>query len=715
MTWLQSALSGAWRFLRRNYAMLYSAALLLMIVLGVIGGPNSRLIDIELWKLGVIFCGALLLIFKLLRYFRRETRSTFDTLEIGILSVAVVNSIIQSSGGVSGQLYPINYMLVVLIVAFSTIPIGLLFSAILAATELGQKLYLGIEPIEMLQVLYHFCFMLLFCLGLGIFLKLERDQVKRAQAVLAKLRHDAVDLASRAGTHDELASLSRDAKDRSTVRKVFSLDEELYTVLTIAQRVFGAYSAVLLLLDPDSRYLRVRMQISGSKHVCDVESIKLSQTALNWVIKHGTHLALPTIRDSDQLGYYKRRERVRSVLAAPVLRLESPTGVLVVDSLEESSFDRRDGRVLGSFAQLISQSIEQSRLNAELEAEKSEFAAFFKVSQGLTSSLELSNLGRIVLESAQSILDYGSGLMVLLESDGKQAWIESTRGRFADELADKKFDLREGLVGWSITNRRFLAYADIREWERSLKKSRRRPLLSNNLKLRDVGSLLCIPLLHLDRGIGAIVLAWRKPRSFSDFEQKIMRVFADQCTQALVNARMYLRMEQMATTDGLTNLANHRIFQEFLVRELARAERMPTQISLVMVDIDHFKLVNDTYGHPAGDEVLRRLAALLGSSVRRIDLAARYGGEEFAIVLLNTNAEGTIKFSDRLRKAVANMRIPFEQKTLKITISVGIACYPDDALTKPDLIEMADNALYFSKNNGRNRVTHIRDLSAKDD
>jgi len=707
---MNSGIAGAakafGRFLSRNYVILYSACLFVMIVFGFFGNEDSRLIDLSIWRLALLLIAAVLLLAKLFLFFRLRMKSTFRTFELGMICVATLNVIVQASGGLSGELYPINYILVSLITAFSTIPLGLVFAGLLAVVEAGRLIYIDAGGEEMVRVLYHLFFTILFCLGIGVFLKMERENAIRAKAVLAKLSNDADDLAQRAGTHKDLASLKRSERNRSTVRNVFSLDEELFTVLEIARKVFGSYSAVLLLLDGDGKHLRVRMQVSDSDNVCDVEQIKLTSTVLNWVLKHNTHFAIPEVKDSDQLGYYKRSERIQSALAAPVIGGEDPIGVLVVDSEESESYDRQDGRVLSRFAQLLAQSINRAKDAAELESARVEFAALFSVSEKLSSSLELSDIGGIILESARSIVDSDAAMVVLIDDQVSEARIEAVKGPQVNFLKERRFDARSGLVGSSILQKKYWYLPNFKDWEKSLGR-KRKPILTKGLDVRDVGSLLCLPLVHKDKGMGALILTWKQRRYLSDFEQKILRVFVDMCSQALANARMYLQMEQMATTDGLTGLTNHRVFQDVLLREIERAERMPANISLIMVDIDHFKNINDTYGHPIGDEVLRQLAKLLHDSVRSIDMAARYGGEEFALVLINTDERGALKFSERLRKSAASMKIPADGETIQITVSLGLASYPRDTRNKDELIELADTALYHSKENGRNRVTYV--------
>jgi diguanylate cyclase (GGDEF)-like protein len=166
------------------------------------------------------------------------------------------------------------------------------------------------------------------------------------------------------------------------------------------------------------------------------------------------------------------------------------------------------------------------------------------------------------------------------------------------------------------------------------------------------------------------------------------------------------RLEELAFRDGLTNLYNHRYFQEILSSEMARAKRYNDSLCLILFDIDFFKKVNDTHGHPAGDQVLINLAQAISKAVRPCDIVARYGGEEFAVILPQTSETGLKVFAERLRRCAASLTTVFKKGPVTITISCGGAHFsPTDKVTEQEFISTVDRALFLSKNNGRNRVT----------
>jgi len=184
---------------------------------------------------------------------------------------------------------------------------------------------------------------------------------------------------------------------------------------------------------------------------------------------------------------------------------------------------------------------------------------------------------------------------------------------------------------------------------------------------------------------------------------------ANQAHIVLENARLFDRIKNMAIRDGLTDLYNHRHSVELVGSEFQRVGRYAAAVSLLMIDVDHFKAVNDEHGHPAGDAVLRELSRLLKEHVRTVDSVGRYGGEEFVVLLPHTAADEAHQTADRLRRSIEAHAFRHGDGVLRVTASVGVATYPGDGVASAeDLIRAADNALYRAKQAGRNQVAQQR-------
>jgi len=215
-------------------------------------------------------------------------------------------------------------------------------------------------------------------------------------------------------------------------------------------------------------------------------------------------------------------------------------------------------------------------------------------------------------------------------------------------------------------------------------------------------SILCIPLKYKDEVMGACYLD--NPLSGSVFtseDQDLLGIIMTQAAISIDNVRLY----ELGITDGMTKLVTHAHFQNLLQKEISKASRYDRKVSLIMIDIDHFKAFNDTHGHQAGDEVLKSISRMIKENCRNIDIAARYGGEELVMVLPETPPEEALTVAERVLDVVRSGELEYQGKLLKVTISVGVATFPEHASDRVSLIRAADEALYRSKAEGRDRVT----------
>ncbi len=230
-------------------------------------------------------------------------------------------------------------------------------------------------------------------------------------------------------------------------------------------------------------------------------------------------------------------------------------------------------------------------------------------------------------------------------------------------------------------------------------------------------SLLLVPIVFNDRVLGTLFLRTKKESGgFESDEVNFCRIVANSAFHAIKNARIFQKLteensylQEAAIRDHLTGLYNHNHFYLHLDEDFMRASRYRTPLSLIMMDIDHFKSINDTHGHRIGDMVLKELARLVKQAVRKSDVLARYGGEEFAMILPNTDLKGATDEAERLRKLVEDYRFR-AFPAIEVTMSLGVAAYPHKKIASSgDLVSRADAALYRAKNSGRNQVVVDRE------
>jgi diguanylate cyclase (GGDEF)-like protein len=232
------------------------------------------------------------------------------------------------------------------------------------------------------------------------------------------------------------------------------------------------------------------------------------------------------------------------------------------------------------------------------------------------------------------------------------------------------------------------------------------------VRTMQIQSGLIVPLVMRERILGAMFLQHcSETKEWSIDDVSLVGALADNLSVAIENAELHREREMQAVTDGLTGVANRRSFTETFSREFERAKRYGEPLSLVIIDLDLLKKINDTYGHQAGDEAIKSIGKMLKQSSRSVDLPARYGGEEFCLLLPNTDIEMAEQSAERLRRLINDVEI---QGPGKISASLGVATYPQHADDPDALFQRADEALYVAKQSGRNRVCVAQSIEAAD-
>ena len=325
---------------------------------------------------------------------------------------------------------------------------------------------------------------------------------------------------------------------------------------------------------------------------------------------------------------------------------------------------------------------------------------FLDISKDLTSTLDPRTILRKAFDQFRNIIAFSS-ISILLFDDLKEVYqlivqpAQPLSKSYKKKLvADIRHLFKDFPASPAFTNENF-ARPEFFTPQKPTEKEKRTYNQTMNL-----------PIVIGDNVSGMIHLARTDKVPFSLQELDITSQFTGIFITSIKNAMIHKRTEKLAFTDPLTELYNHRYFQETLSNELIRSLRYKKKLSLMMIDIDFFKKFNDTYGHLVGDKVLRHVAKIFKTSIReQIDTVARYGGEEFVVILPETSLDGAKNFAERIRVAVERSRVLNEGKELSITLSIGVSCsFITDCKIPSDLIAAADLALYEAKDTGRNRV-----------
>jgi diguanylate cyclase (GGDEF)-like protein len=234
-------------------------------------------------------------------------------------------------------------------------------------------------------------------------------------------------------------------------------------------------------------------------------------------------------------------------------------------------------------------------------------------------------------------------------------------------------------------------------------------LLCKHLHQPPPHSYLCVPMMAQSEALGVLHLTQPEGAPITEAKQRLAITMAEHIAMALSNLKLHETLRSQSIRDPLTGLFNRRFMEESLELELRRATRNQRPLGVIMLDLDHFKHFNDTFGHEAGDTLLRELGTFLQGNIRAEDIACRYGGEEFTLILPEGNAEVTLQRANFLREAIKRLDVKHRNQPLgRITASMGVAIFPEHGRTRDALLTASDEALYRSKAEGRDRVTVAR-------
>ena len=317
----------------------------------------------------------------------------------------------------------------------------------------------------------------------------------------------------------------------------------------------------------------------------------------------------------------------------------------------------------------------------------------FDLSEVLLSTLDQRAVLEQVAEMLKTLVDYDAmDIRVLDEARGALVAIFA-RDTNAEEMLAASVPVEGSVCGWAVAHKQALLINDMNVDPRAfvIPETPTEPQAS-----------IIVPLQVMGEVSGVLTLDRLGGRTFDERELELARLFANQAAIAIQNARSYMEMELQAISDGLTGLHNYRHFQESLAAEVSRAERYDEEFCLLMMDLDHFKSVNDTVGHQRGDEVLREVASVLKRCSRESDYLARYGGEEFTVILPRTTRTEARPVAQRICDQVRE--IEPGAPGVRVSMSIGVAAFPESARDKDALLGAADSALLRAKALGRDRV-----------
>jgi diguanylate cyclase (GGDEF)-like protein len=333
------------------------------------------------------------------------------------------------------------------------------------------------------------------------------------------------------------------------------------------------------------------------------------------------------------------------------------------------------------------------RLSDELET-------LIDIGKALTSHLTLNDVYRVVMQKVSNLLRPQAWSLLIVDERTRELSFEIVVSPAAAQLQGTRLQPGEGIAGWVAENGLPLLVPEVAKDER----------FASHIDQR-IGfvthSIVCVPLISRQRTIGVIqLLNGLGQGEFSEQDQRILATIADFTAIAIENSRLMAKVHDLTITDDLTGLYNCRHFQTLCEYEMERARRYGTNLSLVFLDLDHFKLVNDSYGHLTGSRLLQEVGQLFRANIRKVDYAARYGGDEFVFLMPTTAKEGALGMATNLLAALRRAEFRSDGgDPIKVTASLGIATYPTNSASLGELVKHADEAMYAVKRSTRNSVS----------
>ena len=477
---------------------------------------------------------------------------------------------------------------------------------------------------------------------------------------------------------------------------VEEIDGALRSALALCRVSLGARRALVLWLDPAKDFLHLR-GAAGDDATLARGPFSPREGIFAAALESGRRVELVGTSAARPLPYDADPTRVGHVVAEPLVEESGVAGVLAVDRLEPLPLDDEEREILEETSRLVRRSIANERVLVQLDRAKIEQGKLYRAVERLNEARTEVQVIEAGVGAARDFTAFQFAAVTLLRKSGEHE-ICAVSGEGADDLVGKTFRDATGLVGMVVENRHPLPF-------RGQCDTGVQVIFSREIRAPELPSVLVLPLLVHRDVLGTLILGSDEPGGFSPDERMILQVLARHMSVSLANARMVKRLEELATTDGLTGLYNKRAVTEMARQKLRSAQRFQKPLSVLICDLDHFKKVNDTYGHDIGDRVIVGFGEALRRAKRETDTVGRFGGEEFVVVCEQTDPDGAELLARRVRQELAATTFVTKDGPLQVTCSVGVATCPQSGRDWDELFKSADEALYASKRAGRDRVT----------
>jgi len=525
--------------------------------------------------------------------------------------------------------------------------------------------------------------------------------------------------ASNSSGHSEEADLRKLEADNAALKQKAVVPGEgnlggiLESIVYFLSKNFGAQTALGFLSIDGGRTFVLNAKFTRSKALkSDILIYPGSGIVGKAILEGGSFMSGNVSSYPDVVEYYSAPGQVNSILISAIRDEKSQRmqGLLVVDSTAMRAYTDTHKELMTRFSNVASKLISNVMLSRELQRSGRQQELLYEISKKLSAQKYTRGIISVLIEHLLKAVEADRVVVCDFDSRSGKGRVIQVGGNTGVLKRGFLFDIDDPRA---VYGKAFLTKKSV--LESNLPNSGNFRFVSQENPSRMPQELLVVPLLNDHQQCVAVVgLESHVAGKLHPSSQILVETALTTASAAFTRAQLFGRMEKQATMDGLTKIPNHRCFQDNLTKMMEQAQQTGLPMSLLLMDIDHFKNFNDTYGHPLGDKVLQEVARALRNATRETDFPARYGGEEFVVILSESDEDTAIGAAERIRQNIEAIRVPFQDKILSVTVSIGSATMPQDTQKKQQLIDMADRAMYHSKEAGRNRSTPYHSLPSSE-
>ena len=487
----------------------------------------------------------------------------------------------------------------------------------------------------------------------------------------------------------------------SEINTTLQLEDVLDKILESAFKVVPYDAADIVLVDEDGKYkfanTKCFNELYSNDFLLGLDPMSEALFGFDKMVETGRAIVLSETKDNPNWNpILEGTNWIRSYLGAPIRHQEKVIGFINLSMRKPNAFTEENARQVQVFANYAASAISNAYLFRDMSRIAQEMATLNKISQAINSGIRLEEIIQSIFQQLAMLFPVNEFGVTLYNPDTQMvdAFLYRADGSRINKPLFKLSETRS-MTRCVIENQGTTYFPDVTE---------EKIAITDWIYDFTSHSLLGAPLIWRGEIFGVLIAGSEQFDAYSPAQIELVESIAFQSSASINNAKLYEEVQKSSVTDSLTNLDNRRHFDQLINKEIDRAIRYDHDLCLIMLDIDHFKNVNDHYGHIIGDLILKYIADIVEGCLRKTDIAFRYGGEEFVILLPETGLKSASFVAERIRKRIAQQPFNTPQGSIYVTVSLGVCEYETKFINSEEFVNAVDHALYEAKSSGRNQV-----------